>query len=123
MRRFGDGPGNGYAMCSNLMGSDFVLLNFGLTKGDQFGCKISSDYAVMNYLYICSCEKDAGCRDNNNKTVVERVCLSEMSEVNREHTFTSVKDEIDKKGLKGRNIVLKMDVEGAEWMALKTLPL
>lgn len=46
-----------------------------------------------------------------------------MSEVNRAYTFTSIKDEIDKKNLKGKGIILKIDVDGAEWMGLKTLPI
>jgi hypothetical protein len=46
-----------------------------------------------------------------------------MIEISKEHIFTSIKEEIDWLNLKGKKIVLKLDVDGAEWMALKTLPI
>ena len=46
-----------------------------------------------------------------------------MEEVTKENSFTSIKHEIDRKKLRSQGIILKLDVNGAEWMALKTLPL
>lgn len=100
-----------------------ALLNFGVVAGDEFGCSVTSSYVIKNYVYGCDCEKPFPCRDGEGRTMFERVCLSEMKEVNQQHTFTSLKDEIDKKGLKGKHIILKLDMSGAEWMGLKTLPL
>jgi len=41
----------------------------------------------------------------------------------KENVFSTLKKEIDDNGLTAKHLILKLDVGGAEWMALKTLPL
>ena len=51
------------------------------------------------------------------------MCLGDRSEWGEKRNFASLKDIIDSNDLKGRHIIIKIDIEGAEWPGFRTLPI
>ncbi len=49
-------------------------------------------------------------------------CIGEKSEQSFQK-FYSLKDIVDMKDLKHKHVMMKIDVEGAEWPGLRTFPI
>jgi hypothetical protein len=90
------------------------LFNLGLEGDDSFGCAVSSQFGIPNYLLEClkvfeqkSCDSPAA------KTLYEKKCMGEQVETIEGYDFTTLDHEIESKGYKDKPIIVKMDIEGA----------
>ncbi len=67
---------------------------------------------MLNFQYDCTNPTAPQCLTNNNSNIFSLICLGEVSELSQRHTFYSLEDIIKTRGLKGKRITLKIDVEG-----------
>jgi hypothetical protein len=115
------GPGDGgYLMCENLLQGIETAYSYGLGGEDAWGCQVSSRYRVPVHQYDCFDPKTLPCPEGVFKPNVE--CVGPRAEQLEGRLFDTVANQIAKNGDTGKKMVVKMDVEGAEWLALLAMP-
>lgn len=77
---------------------------------------------MPNYQYDCTNSIQPMCATNSNNNFFSPECLGEMSEQTKMYKYSSLKDIIDLRNLTNRHVILKMDIEGAEWPGLRSFP-
>jgi hypothetical protein len=120
--RFGSVNDGGYLACENLFEKTEAMINLGIEGKDDFGCSFTTRFKVPNYQYDCTNSIAPVCHTNENRNRFLSVCLGDRTEVTSQHKYANLKDMIDSLGLRYKHISVKIDVEGAEWAGLRTLP-
>lgn len=120
LERFGEAHDGGYLMCSNLLGSAQSGYSYGISGYDKWGCDISTRLNLTVHQYDCFNTTQPSCR--NGQTVFHAECVGDTTEMLEGRAFDTVTNQFAKNGDRSKRIVLKMDVEGAEWDSLLSLP-
>jgi hypothetical protein len=119
LKRFGDANDGGYLLCGNLLTGAQVAYSYGINGTDNWGCQISEALKVPVHQYDCfntiapTCARDAR---------FHAECVGPEPSTFEGRPFDSVSNQVSKNGDAGKRIVMKMDVEGAEWESLVTTP-
>ena len=113
LKRFGSVNDGGYAMCENLIAGVESAYSYGIEHEDNWGCQLSRDYKVAIHQYDCFTEDRPTCPEG--QFIFHDECVGAKAETIDGHLFDSVTGQITKNGDKGKRIIMKMDVEGAEW--------
>ena len=115
-RRFGSPNDGGYLMCENLIEPVDAAYSYGVGPNADWDCDVSRRYHVPVHQYDCfdparpTC--DGGTFDFHNE------CIAARSETREGRIFDTLENQINKNGDAGRHLIIKMDIEGAEWDAL-----
>jgi hypothetical protein len=121
LERFGETNDGGYLMCSNLLGGVQSGYSYGIAGYDKWGCDISTKFNLTVHQYDCFNTTQPACPDG--ETVFHAECVGDKAEKTVEgRLFDTVRNQFAKNGDGSKRIVLKMDVEGAEWDSLLSVP-
>jgi hypothetical protein len=120
LKRYG-GPGDGgYLMCENLIQGAASAYSYGIETEDDWGCQLSRTFGVMIHQYDCFTEDRPAC--DGGRTTFHDECVGPQAETINDNLFDTVPGQVVKNGDRGKRIIVKMDVEGAEWDSLLATP-
>jgi len=120
MERFGETNDGGYLLCSNLLGSVKAGYSYGISGYDQWGCTVSTRLAVPTHQYDCFNTTVPQCPGG--RTIFHPECVGGTTRTEDGRTFDTIANQLSKNGDGGNHIVLKIDVEGAEWESFAATP-
>jgi hypothetical protein len=120
LERFGESSDGGYLMCGNLLGDVRSGYSYGISGYDGWGCEISRKYDITVHQYDCFNTTQPLCLFGD--TVFHAECVGDSTETVNGRVFDTVKNQFARNGDHAARIVLKIDVEGAEWASLLAMP-
>jgi len=120
LERFGETHDGGYLMCANLLNGVASGYSYGISGYDQWGCDISTRLGVPVHQYDCFNLTQPVCPSG--RTVFHAECVGDTAGTLDGRTFDTMKGQFERNGDGSRRLVLKMDVEGAEWRSLLSAP-
>jgi hypothetical protein len=117
MKRYGLGRDEGYLLCDNLLKNIRVAYSYGIDGRDGLGCEISTKLQVPLHQYDCFNLKRPVCEKGH--AVFHEECVGGITERDRANRlFDTIENQIIKNNDAGKTLLLKIDVEGAEWESL-----
>jgi Methyltransferase FkbM domain len=120
LQRFGEVHDGGYLMCGNLLGSVKSGYSYGISGYDKWGCDISTQFKVTVHQYDCFNTTQPACPEG--RTVFHAECVGDRQTSIEGRPFDTVANQLARNGDRARRVVLKMDVEGAEWDSFLSAP-
>jgi hypothetical protein len=121
LERFGEDADGGYLMCGNLLRYSQVSYSYGINGYDGWGCAMAARLASTTHQYDCFNLSEPAC--SAGRTVFHPLCVSGRPSVDEEgRRFQPLAEQIAANGDALRRLVVKMDVEGAEWDTLLQTP-
>ena len=120
LHRFGSANDGGYLMCENLLSGIQVAYSYGIDTEDNWGCEVSQRFGVAVHQYDCFTPHRPTCE--NGRFVFHDECIGPRAETIDAHPFDSLTGQIAKNGDSGKRLLIKMDIEGAEWESLLATP-
>jgi hypothetical protein len=119
-QRFGEPNDGGYLLCANLLGSVQSAYSYGISGYDQWGCDVTRRLSVPVHQYDCFNLDRPGCPGG--QTVFHGECIAGEPVTIEGRRFDTPENQFAKNGDGARRLVVKMDVEGAEWDTLQGAP-
>jgi hypothetical protein len=119
-KRYGGKNDGGYLMCANLLNTVESAYSYGIDREDNWGCQVSRELAVRVHQYDCFTEHRPAC--DGVKFFFHDECVGPRTETSNGQPFDTIPNQIQKNGDAGKDILLKIDVEGAEWASLMATP-
>jgi hypothetical protein len=119
-KRFGSANDGGYLMCENLVEPLDAAYSYGVGQNDDWGCEVSRRYHVPVYQYDCFDPARPTC--NGGTFVFHDECVGDRTGYRESRFFDTLENQIRKNGDTGRRLIIKMDIEGAEWDSLLATP-
>jgi hypothetical protein len=116
MRRFGSPNDGGYLLCENLLGNVRSAYSYGIGPADDWGCEISEVLGLPVHQYDCFSPPVAACPSG--RSVFHDECIGRRRETIDSRVFDTLTRQIAKNGDAGKTLVVKIDVEGAEFESL-----
>ena len=113
LERFGERYDGGYLVCGNLLGRVQSAYSYGISGYDGWGCDISTRLGVPVHQYDCFNLTRPVCGTGN--TIFHGECIGTKTTVEEGRPFDTLANQIDRNGDRGKRLIVKMDVEGAEW--------
>ena len=113
LERFGEPHDGGYLMCGNLLSGAQVGYSYGISGYDQWGCDISTGLNLTVHQYDCFDTTRPACPGG--ATVFHAQCVGDTPGTVEGRVFDTIRNQFAKNGDAAKRIVLKIDVEGAEW--------
>lgn len=108
--RIGSAFDGGYILCENLISRAKGLINIGIMGNDEFGCKFTTQYNLINNQYDCTDKKgDGACPTNQGRNRQHLFCLSDLTEAFEVMRYSTLQDMIDFSKLGKKPIIVKMD--------------
>jgi hypothetical protein len=121
LERFGSAHDGGYLMCGNLPGAIDAAYSYGVGKNDDWGCDVSRRYGVPVHQYDCFNPARPTC--DGGTFVFHNECVGDTREQDAEsRAFDTLQNQMARNGHAGGGVIVKMDIEGAEWDALLATP-
>lgn len=120
LKRFGQGNDEGYLMCDNLMAQVQSAYSYGIEGRDAWGCEIAGKLNVPVYQYDCFDLHEPKCPGGKTKFTGE--CIGENKGTIDKRPFDTLSNQIARNGDAKKTLLIKMDVEGAEWSSLMATP-
>ncbi len=120
LERFGESNDGGYLMCANLLGGVQSGYWYGIAGYDKWGCDISTRFNVPVHQYDCFDTTQPACPAGN--TVFHAECVGDTRKTEDGRVFDTIVGQFARNGDSSKRIVLKIDVEGAEWDSLLAVP-
>jgi len=116
LKRFGKGNDEGYLMCDNLMGDVKAAYSYGIEARDAWGCEITEKLNITVNQYDCFDLTAPKCPTGKTKFFGE--CIGDKKATIEKRPFDTLANQIRKNGDTQKTLLVKMDVEGAEWNSL-----
>jgi hypothetical protein len=120
LERFGEPNDGGYLLCGNLLGAVGAGYSYGISGYDGWGCDISRRLDVTVHQYDCFDARRPACPGG--KTVFHDECVAGTRSVDEGRVFDTVQNQLARNGDETRHLVVKMDVERAEWDVFLRMP-
>lgn len=120
LARIGAPNDGGYLMCANLMAGLESAYSYGIGGEDAWGCAVSRAHKVPVHQYDCFELANVPCAGATFRPNAE--CVGPTAGVIEGRRFDTVANQIARNGDRGRRLVVKMDVEGAEWDTILATP-
>lgn len=120
LERFGESHDGGYLMCADLLDAVQSGYSYGINGYDKWGCDISRRADVRIHQYDCFNTDRPWCPLGD--TVFHEECVGGRTEVIDGRPFDTVQNQFLRNGDAGKRIVMKIDVEGAEWESVLAMP-
>ncbi|MGH9175477.1 MAG: hypothetical protein ACRD1H_14020, partial [Vicinamibacterales bacterium] len=115
-QRFGEPNDGGYLMCGNLLDDVEAGYSYGIANYDKWGCDISTKFGVKLHQYDCFDTRQPACPKGD--TVFHAECVGDRPKTEERRVFDTMAGQFAKNGDANKRLVVKMDVEGAEWDSL-----
>jgi hypothetical protein len=113
LQRFGEEHDGGYLLCVNLLGAVKAAYSYGISGYDGWGCDVSRRLHVPVHQYDCFDLRQPSCPGGS--TVFHGECVGTARSVQDGRPFDTLADQFARNGDEATPLVVKMDVEGAEW--------
>ena len=120
MKRFGSANDGGYVMCENLLQDVKTAYSYGIGGNDDWGCEISRTLKVPVHQYDCFQPPTMSCEGG--QFVPHNECVGPVAMTEESRVFDTVQSHIKRNGDSGRRLLVKMDIEGAEWKSILATP-
>jgi hypothetical protein len=120
LARFGGAYDGGYLLCGNLLGETAVAYSYGIDGRDSWGCSVSRRHGVTVHQYDCFNTNEPLC--NGGAFAFHPECVGNRNETIDGREFDTLASQIARNGDDGKRLVVKMDIEGAEWRTLLAAP-
>jgi hypothetical protein len=120
MQRFGEPNDGGYLLCANLLDAVESAYSYGIGGYDGWGCDVSTALKVPVHRYDCFDPADPPCPSG--QPMFHPECVGTGPATIGGRLFDSMTNQIAANGDAGKRLVLKIDVEGAEWDAFLETP-
>lgn len=117
--RYGEEHDGGYLLCSNLLQSVKAGYSYGISGYDGWGCDVSTRLKVPMHQYDCFNTTVPVCKTG--RTFFHPECVGGVARTEDGRPFDTVLGQLEKNGDGAHHVVMKMDVEGAEWESLPAL--
>jgi hypothetical protein len=118
LKRYGGPNDGGYLMCENLIEAQSAY-SYGINTEDAWGCQVANQFEIPIHQYDCFTEHRPTC--DGGTFVFHDECVGPRTETIEGRLFDSVTNQLAKNGDTDKRILLKIDVEGAEWDSLMEL--
>ena len=119
--RIGDAHDGGYVMCGNLLSRGKSAYSYGVANTDDWGCQCRAGSTSRFTSTDCFDTRPPAC-PGGTAGVSRRSASDRRSSPRRAGCLTRVEAQIAKNGDRGKRLIMKMDVEGAEWTSLLATP-
>jgi hypothetical protein len=113
LERFGEKDDGGYLLCGNLLGEVKSAYSYGISGYDQWGCDVSTRLDVHVHEYDCFDLRRPVCSTGD--AVFHGECIGSSRRVEDGRPFDTLENQVRKNDDADKQLVVKMDVEGAEW--------
>jgi hypothetical protein len=120
LRRFGEPHDGGYPLCENLLGRVKSVYSYGINGYDGWGCEVSRRLRIRVHEYDCFNLSEPSCPGA--QTVFHGECIGTAKETQDGRPFDTLANQFARNGDASTPIVMKIDVEGAEWDAFLLAP-
>jgi hypothetical protein len=120
MERIGSPNDGGYMICQNLLENAETAYSYGIAGRDSWGCDISNLLKIKVHQYDCFDTTRPVCSGGH--FVFHEECIGDKNETIEDRLFDTMENQIAKNNDSRKNIIVKMDVERAEWDSLKVTP-
>jgi hypothetical protein len=120
LQRFGEPHDGGYLMCANLLGDVQSGYSYGISGYDQWGCDVSTKLGVRVHQYDCFDMRQPACPSGD--MLFHAECIADTTRVEDGRPFDTFANQFARNGDAGKRLVMKIDVEGAEWDAFLHAP-
>ncbi len=120
LRRFGEPHDGGYPLCVNLLGAVKAGYSYGISGYDGWGCDVSRQLHVPVHQYDCFNLTEPSCPGGT--TVFHGECVGTTKSTEDGRPFDTLSDQFATNGHAAAPIVMKIDVEGAEWDSFLLAP-
>jgi hypothetical protein len=120
LRRFGEVHDGGYLMCANLLAGVQAGYSYGISGYDKWGCDIATTRGVTVHQYDCFDTRQPSCPTGT--TVFHAECVGARAATIDGRLFDTIAAQFERNGDASRSVVMKIDVEGAEWESFAAAP-
>jgi hypothetical protein len=120
LQRFGEAHDGGYLLCGNLLGSVRAGYSYGISGYDGWGCEVSRTLAVPVHQYDCFNLTVPQCQGG--RMIFHGECIGTSTAVEDGRPFDTLERQVARNGDAGKRLVVKIDVEGAEWDSFIAAP-
>ncbi len=120
LRRFGEPHDGGYPLCVNLLGAVKAGYSYGISGYDGWGCDVSRQLHVPVHQYDCFDLRAPSCPGGS--TVFHGECVGTARSTEDGRPFDTLSDQFAHNGHDATPLVMKIDVEGAEWDSFLLAP-
>lgn len=120
LKRYGSRHDGGYLMCANLLDDLEAAYSYGIGPEDNWGCQVSRELGVPVHQYDCFTAYRPTC--DGGHFIFHDECVGPQAETIDGRRFDTIVAHVARNGDVGKSILLKMDVEGAEWLSLLHTP-
>ena len=121
LARYGEDYDGGYLACRNLLRDVRSAYSYGISGYDGWGCEISTELKVPVHQYDCFNTTQPLCPTG--KPVFHPECIAASASTDADgRFFDSMQSQFAKNGDAGKHVIVKMDVEGAEWDSILNTP-
>lgn len=121
MQRIGSANDGGYMLCGNLVQEVRSTYSYGIAGVDDWGCDISARLNVPVHQYDCFNTSAPVCGPTAQPHFYPE-CIGAERSTFEGKPFDTLANQIEKNGDNGKHLIVKMDVEGAEWESLGLAP-
>ena len=120
LQRFGEPHDGGYPLCANLLGSVKAGYSYGISGYDGWGCDVSRRLRIRVHQYDCFDLREPSCPGG--QTVFHGECIGTTRATQDGRPFDTLSSQFARNGDAATALVMKIDVEGAEWDAFLLAP-
>ena len=119
LQRLGEAQDGGYLACANLLGDATAGYSYGISGYDGWGCEVATRLKVPVHQYDCFDTRQPVCAAG---TVFHAECIGTGPATIDGRAFDALNRQVAANGHAGARILMKIDVEGAEWDVFLTTP-
>src|SRR5262245_13293824 len=120
LQRFGEPHDGGYPLCANLLGDVKVGYSYGISGYDGWGCDVSRRLRIRVHQYDCFDLREPSCPGG--QTMFHGECIATARAIQDGRPFDTLASQFARNGDAAVPLVMKIDVEGAEWDAFLLAP-
>lgn len=119
LQRFGEPDDGGYLVCADLLDGVTAGYSYGISGYDGWGCDVAVKRGVTVHQYDCFDTRVPVCPG---RTIFHAECIGVMPETIDGRRYDALDRQLAANGDAAARVVVKMDVEGAEWDAFLSAP-
>lgn len=120
LARYGNSFDGGYLVCANLLGAVKSAYSYGINGTDDWGCHVTHALHVAVHEYDCFNVTEPTCA--NGTLIFHPECVGPRREMQDRYPFDSLAGQFERNGDATNPLIVKMDIEGAEWDSFLTAP-